>query len=375
MHRYARVLTLSLLALGGLSLAQEAAKPLTIGVVYVYSKLGKQDRGYNETVAEGIRRATKDFAVTLKEYVPPSNVIGSDMKAFAGAKYDLLIGIGFQNQDLMNGAAKAKSGNAYVIVDNASDQPNVDSIVFREEEGSFMVGYLAALKSTTGNIGFVGGMDIPIIQRFEAGYVAGARAANKDIKVYGAYAGKTPKAFNDPETGKSIAQTLVRKGVDIIFTAAGTTGDGVISLVNATQCLKASALPSGLKFKPDPYSSVPKSAAYSSKCGAADRPVFFIGVDSNQNYLGDEDGDPTTLNHGLSSMVKNLDVAVYSTIQEVAQGRFKGGTLSFGLNENGVGYAYDKYNSPLISKTEYAALQKVNKEVALGNIKVPIHRQ
>ncbi len=375
MRRYARVLTLSLVSLAGLSLAQEANKPLTIGVVYVYSKLGKQDRGYNEIVAEGIRRATQDFKVTLKEYVPSSNVIGSDMKAFAAGKYDLLIGIGFQNQDLMNGAAKAKSGNAYVIVDNVSDQPNVDSIVFREEEGSFMVGYLAAMKSTTGNIGFVGGIDIPVIQRFEAGYVAGARAFDKNIKVYSAFAGKTAKAFNNPEMGKSIAQTLVHKGVDIIFSAAGSTGDGVISLVNDMQCLKGTALPSGLKFRADPYSSVPKSAAYSSKCGAADRPVFFIGVDNNQNYLGDDDNDPTTLNHGLSSMVKNLDVAVYSTVQEVAQSRFKGGMLSFGLNENGVGYAYDKYNSPLISKSEYAMLQKVNKDVALGNIKVPTKRQ
>lgn len=363
--------TLSLTLLFGTTHAQSVPK---IGVLYVYSADGKQDRAYNQSVAEGISRAAADFKVELQEYLPKQLSNDPGINAFIKEKHDLLIGVGFQSEAPISKAAIAKPKSSYALVDAQSSAKNVRSISFREEEGSYLVGYIAALKTSTGVIGFVGGMDIPIIKKFEAGFVAGARAARKDIKVFSATLGNTPKAFSDPEGAKKLAATLKAKGADIIFAAAGKSGDGVIAFVTEQQCIKASELPKQVSFRSDAYKAVPKSAAYLSKCAGNTRPMFFIGVDTNQNYLGDTDSNPKTLNHGLTSMVKNMDIAVYRSIADVVSGSFSGGNRSYGLNENGVGFAYDSFNADLITRSEYSTLQKVYRQVATGGIQVPTAR-
>lgn len=357
----------------GLGSAQDA-KTLNVGVMYAYSAQGKNDRAFNQAMADGMTRASQDFPVKFKEFIPSKRGVDAALERFSKEPFDMVVGVSFEYLDLMNKTAALGTSKAYVLVDAASDKPNVNSIIFREEEGSYMVGYLAALKTSTGSVGFVGGMNIPVIQRFEAGYTAGARAARPGVKVYSAYIGNTPAAFDNPKAAQRVAEVLKKKGVDIIFSAAGVSGNGVIEYVNGMQCLKASELPQGMKFTSNLYKSLPKARTYNTKCAGDTRPMFFIGVDINQNYLGDTDKDPKTLNHGLTSMVKNVDVAVYSAIRGLSQGNFKTGVVSLGLNEGGVGYSVDKYNGALISKGEFAKLQQVVKEVGLGNLKVPIKR-
>lgn len=348
-----------------------------IGVLYVFSTGGKQDRGYNQSVAEGIKRATADFSgkVQLADYLPTKLNDTAGVTGFTRKNFDLMIGVGFQSADPISAAAKAHPNSFYAVVDGQAEGPNVRSISFREEEGSYLVGYIAGLKTSTGVIGFVGGMDIPVIARFEAGFVSGARAANKNIKVYSATLGKTPAAFNDPEGAKRIAATLKSKGADIIFAAAGRSGEGVISFVNSTQCIKSSDLPSGVSFRNNLFEKIPKDNSYEKACKGNTRPMFFIGVDSNQNYLGDLDRDATTLNHGLTSMVKNMDVAVYGAIEDTLLKRFTAGNRSYGLSENGISFAYDTYNAALLEKTEYTLVQKVYRQVAMGEVKVPSIRK
>jgi basic membrane protein A and related proteins len=367
--------TLSLLMLGNSSAQQQPQS--NIGVLYVFSSGGKQDRGYNQSVSEGIRRATADFKdqVKLSDYLPKTMNDASGSTNFAQKGFDLLIGVGFQTSDAITAAAKARPSSFYAIVDAQAEGPNVRSISFREEEGSYLVGYMAGLKTSTGIIGFVGGMDIPVIGRFEAGFVAGARAANKNIKIFSATLGKTPAAFNDPEGGKRLAATLKAKGADIIFAAAGRSGDGVISFVNSTQCIKASELPKGVVFRNNQFEKVPKDTLYEQACKGNTRPMFFIGVDSNQNYLGDLDRDSTTLNHGLTSMVKNMDVVVYGAIEDTLRKRFTAGNRSYGLAENGISFAYDEFNNALFQKSEYTQLQTVYRQLAMGEIKAPTVRK
>ena len=150
--------------------------------------------------------------------------------------------------------------------------------------------------------------------------------------------------------------------------AAGGSGNGLIDYVKQTQCLKAAQLPKGVTFKSDNFKNVKKSAAYTKACAGNTRPMFFIGVDSNQNYLGDFDKNPATLNHGLTSMTKRVDNAVYALISDVKANKFKGGERRFGLKDNGVGYAVDSYNKALISSAQIARLEAVKAKIISGAV-------
>ena len=364
-----KILTLGLLALG----VAGAQQPLRVGLAYDAG--GKFDRSFNQSAYEGSQRAVKDLGVQTKDFQPsdPSQVV-QGIRSFAQNGFDLIVGVGFANNAPITEVAKQNPDLAFGLVDDVSDAPNVASLVFKEQEGSYLVGYLAAMNTSTGVVGFIGGMDVPLIHKFEAGYTAGVKAFNKNLKVISQYVGTTPDAWNNPAKAKEIAASMKSRGADIIFSAAGASGNGLIDYVKQTQCLKANQLPSGVKFISNFFKNVPKSATYQAACAGDTRPMFFIGVDSNQNYLGDYDKNPKTLNHGLTSMMKRVDNAVYALIKDVKNNKgatFKGGERRFGLADGGVGYALDEYNQALIGKAEQAKIEQVRQDIISGKIKVP----
>ena len=208
----------------------------------------------------------------------------------------------------------------FVIIDSVVDKPNVESVVFKEQEGSFLVGMLAALSSKTGKVGFVGGMDIPLIRKFQCGYEQGAKYANPKVEVTANMTGTTPAAWNDPTRGGELAKAQFAKGVDVIFAAAGGTGVGVYQ-------------------------------------AAKDGGKFAIGVDSNQNHL-----HPGTM---LTSMVKRVDVAVYNLAKKTTPG-----VSVLGLKEGGVDYALDKHNEKLVSADMKKKVDAAKADIIGGKIKV-----
>ena len=370
-----RWVTLSLAALvfAGLGLAQ-----VRVGIAFDAG--GKNDRSFNQMAWEGALRAKKDFGIELYDFEPndPSQV-GQGIRAFAEEGFDLVIGVGFANEPAITATAKEFKDVKFAVIDSVSpEKDNVASLIFREQEGSFLVGYIAGKLTQTGVVGFIGGMDIPLIHKFEAGYRAGVEYACQEdgiqCKVLVNYVGNTPQAWNDPGKAKEIAAAQTSQGADIIYHASGASGLGLIDFVKQKKCLKAGELPAGVKFIRDPFKNVPKYPAYEKACQGETRPVFFIGVDANQNYLGDTDNNPKTLNHGLTSMMKRVDVAVYDVIKSVVQGTFTGGIHEFGLKNNGVGYAYDVYNKALIPAYVVSKVELIKKKIINGEIKVPSER-
>ena len=210
---------------------------------------------------------------------------------------------------------------------------NVASLVFREHEGSYLVGMIAASKSKTGVLGFVGGMDIPLIHRFETGYEEGARSINPNIKIIDNYVGITDGAWNNPGKGKELSLAQIEKGADVIFTAAGNSGLGVFDAV-------------------EQYGR--------NAQGEANK--FVIGVDSNQNGV-----KPGFV---LTSMVKRVDNAVYDVVKEELVGRFDGGFHVFGLDKDGVAYAMDDNNKGLIPDDVIAKAEEAKRKIVAGEIKV-----
>jgi basic membrane protein A len=207
--------------------------------------------------------------------------------------------------------------------------PNLAALKFREEEGSFLVGAIAALSGGSKRIGFVGGMDIPLIQKFEAGYRAGVRHVCPDCTVVAQYAGVTPEAFRNPGKGKELALSQYGSGVNVIFHASGSTGLGVFEAARQTNKLA-------------------------------------IGVDADQ-----WDAAP---GHILTSMVKGVDAVVYDQIQRVRDGTFQGGIYSYGLAEDGVGYVYDENNRALIPDAVRARVEGLRDSIIAGHISVPSAR-
>ncbi|WP_425147322.1 BMP family lipoprotein [Deinococcus sp.] len=363
-------LSLSLTGLPGLA---QTSPPLTVGMALDVG--GKSDRSFNQAAWEGAQRAAHDLGVTVKLFEPTTDKRGTTSRGaepLAKGGANLVIGVGFANKDSVVSAAQKYPGAKFAVVDDLPSGANTVGLRFREQEGSFLVGYIAAVTSRTGVVGFVGGQDVPLIHKFQAGYAAGVHFICPKCQVVSAYTGTTPKAWNDPATARSLAAKMQAQGADVIFAAAGGSNAGVVAQVNAAQCLKASGLPAGMVFKPNLFASLPLSAGYQKACAGETRPAFFIGVDSDQNYLGDDDKNPATLNHGLTSMVKRVDNAVYSIIRDVKKGKpWRSGDESFGLQNDGVGYALDSYNRPLISPALQTTLKTVQRLITIGTVKVP----
>jgi basic membrane protein A len=317
--------------------AEEQGKT-RVGIVFDIG--GKDDRSFNAAAWEGVVRAQKELGIVLRDVEPGTpNNIEPAMRAFAERGYDLVIGVGFAQGPIMERVARDYPNINFAIIDGVildekgNPLPNVASLVFREHEGSYLVGMLAAQKSKTGVVGFLGGMDIPLIHRFAKGYEEGAKAVNPNIRVVTSFVGVTDAAWNNPGKGKELALSQMSKGADVIFTAAGNSGLGAFDAVEQ---------------------------AGKDENGKAR--AFVIGVDSNQNML-----KPGFV---LSSMVKRVDNAVFDVVKEVQAGKFNGGFHVFGLDKDGVAYSMDEYNKSLITPEEIQKVEEAKSKIIAGEIKV-----
>ena len=312
---------------------------IKVGIVFDIG--GKNDRSFNAAAWEGVKRAERELGVCLYD-VEPGNPTSIEpaMRAFAERNFDLTIGVGFAQGPIMQKVALDYPQNKFAIIDgvifeNDGKTPlkNVASLVFREHEGSYLVGMIAAAKSKSGVLGFLGGMDIPLIHRFAKGYQEGALSVNPNAKFLVNYVGVTDGAWNNPGRGKELALSQLGKDADVIFTAAGNSGLGAFDAV-------------------EQYGR--------NSAGEANR--FVIGVDSNQNMV-----KPGFV---LTSMVKRVDNAVYDVVKEILDGKFSGGFHVFGLDKDGVAYAMDANNDGLIPPEVIQRVEEARGKIVAGEIKV-----
>ena len=231
-----------------------------------------------------------------------------------------MVAIGFPHAAAIDKVARAYPKTQFAIVDAVVDLPNVQSFVYREHEGSFLAGMAAAMASRSGKVGMVGGMDIPLVRKFACGYEQGAKYADPKVEVKLNMIGSTPSAWTDPARGAELTKAQVAQGVDVVFSAAGTSGLGIMQ-------------------------------------AARDAGILAIGVDSNQNHL-----HPGTM---LTSMVKRVDVAVYNSFKQ-----HKPGVTSLGLKEGGVDYALDQHNAKLVSADMKAKVDAAKADIIAGKVKV-----
>ena len=340
---------------------------------------GKFDGSFNEGTWRGLVRAVEELEaqgleIDLLEFEGTPETSAQGLRGMAGQGAELIVAPGFGQADAITTVSSEFPATSFVLIDAVSERPNVQSVLFKEQEGSFLVGYIAGTMTQTGVVGFVGGMDIPLIRAFDLGYQEGVEAACPDCEIISNYVGVTPAAWNDPARARELASTQRAQGADIIYAAAGASGSGVIDFVTRTMCYRPAR---DLRYSPlaDILPDIPKSEAYENECGDGAQPLFFIGVDSNQNFMGDTDGDPTTLNHGLTSMLKRVDVAAYNAAFDIVDGTFEGGVLNLGLAEDGVGYALDEYNEALIPQSLLDELAEISEQIIAGEIEVTDYRQ
>jgi len=304
---------------------------IKVGLVFDVGGLG--DKSFNDAANRGLMRAKDELGVTVN-YIEPGD--GSDresaLRQRAAKKDDIVIGVGFIFSDDITNLAKEFPDTKFACIDynlpEGMDKPppNLVGLRFREQEGSFLVGAIAGRVTKTKKLGFVGGMKIPLIRKFEAGYEAGVKQVCPDCKIFSGYAGTEPKAFADPAKGKELAIAQYGRGADIIYHASGKTGDGVFD-------------------------------------AAKGQKKMAIGVDSDQFHVA-----PCCV---LTSMLKKVDVAVFDTIKAVGEGKFEGGVKEFGLAEDGVGFVYDDNNKDRISKEIVDEVNGLSKKIVDGSIKVP----
>src|SRR5918996_1674183 len=235
-YLHAALLALSCaLALGTLGCqthGQAADDRSKVHVGIVFDAGGKDDRSFNAAAWKGVQRARKELGVVVRDAEPGDpNSVEPALRAFAERGYDIIIGVGFSQTPIVEQVAKDYPKLDFAIVDGVSQLPNVASLIFKEHEGSYLVGMIAARTSKTGVLGFVGGMDIPLIHKFETGYEEGARSVNPNVRVIDNYVGVTDGAWNNPGRGKELALAQIDKGADVIFTAAGNSGLGAFDAV------------------------------------------------------------------------------------------------------------------------------------------------
>ncbi len=301
------------------------AAPLKVGVVL--DKGGKDDKSFNASAYKGVTEAQKKLGITLKVVESSDDAsLEASLRTFAQRGFDLVIGIGFVMVEPMTKVAAAFPKVKFLIMDGVATGPNIRSLTFKEQEGSFLVGALAALTTKTKTVGFIGGMDVPLIRRFERGYRAGVQHIDPTTKTLVNYVGSTSEAWRDPTKGKELAVSQYNRKADIIFSASGASGMGVF---DAAEELKK----------------------------------LVIGCDSNQNGL-----KPGRV---LTSMVKHLDNGVYATIEQAVQGKFESGTFQLGLKEGAIDYVIDSFNRPLVSPANEAKINSLKKDIISGKIKVP----
>jgi basic membrane protein A len=307
-----------------IALATASAADFQPAVVYDFG--GKFDRSFNQAAYVGAEQFKKETGVAYREF-EISNAAQREqaMAQLAKRGASIIVAVGFTQASAVEKVAKQFPAVKFTLIDGTVDLPNVQSVNFKEQESSFLCGMLAALVSKTGKIGFVGGMDIPLIRKFALGYVEGAKFVNPAIEVFQNMTGTTPAAWTDPTKGAELARSQFGRGADVIFHAAGATGVGVIQ-------------------------------------AAKDAGKFAIGCDSNQNHL-----QPGTV---LTSALKRVDVAVHDAFASAKDGTWKAGSRVLGLAENGVDYALDQDNRSLVTPEMEQRLNAARADIVSGKLKV-----
>lgn len=324
---------LAVFALGGLAgcAADDSSRGDRPVIGLVFDVGGRGDKSFNDAAFRGLLAARDSLGVGIEAIEPDGADRESALRLLAARGASLVFGVGFLFTDEIRRVAEDFPDRHFACIDyslgeEATRPENLLALRFREEEGSFLVGALAALHSTSKKIGFVGGMDIPLIRRFQAGYEAGAHHAADDVTVYVSYAGVTGEAFANPAKGKELALAQYENGADVIFHAAGATGLGVFE---AARQLRR----------------------------------WVIGVDSDQRREA-----PGQV---LTSMVKRVDVAVLETIRKHVEGTFVGGVEELGLAENGVDYVYDEHNAGHFREDVRERVESLRHAIIAGDIEVP----
>ena len=308
-------------ALATLAVAQTAVKP-----AIVFSTGGKFDKSFNEGVSMGAERFKKESGIAVAEFEPTNETqFEQAQRRFAQRGQDPIVAVGFAQAVPLEKVAREFPQTRFTIIDSIVDLPNVQSVVFREHEGSFLVGVLAAMASKSGKIGVVGGMDIPLVRKFVCGFEQGVKYVNPNAELIVNMTGTTPAAWNDPGRAAELAKGQFDRGVDVVYAAAGTSGLGALQ-------------------------------------AAKDRGKLGIGVDSNQNHL-----HPGTM---LTSMLKRVDLAAYNSFKAAQDGTWKGGVQVLGLKEAGVDWALDKDNEALITPEMRAKADTAKADIISGKIVV-----
>lgn len=319
-----------LLVAGGCKKKSSSAKTGFVPAV-VFDMGGKFDKSFNQSAYKGAEKFKAETGIAYREFeITNPSQREQAIRKMAEKKSNLIVGIGFAQANAIDKVSKENPDLKFAIVDSVVNNPNVQSIVFKEQEGSFLVGMLAALKSKTGVVSFVGGMDIPLIRAFACGFEQGAKYLNPQIRVIQNMTGNDSSAWNNPSKGAELARSQFEQGSDIVYAAAGGTGVGVYQ-------------------------------------AAKDNGNFAIGVDSNQNYL-----HPGTM---LTSMVKRVDVAVFQAMKTAKEGTWKSGVRVLGLKERGVDWSLDEHNSALISTEDKEKLENAKQAIIDGKITVVDYRQ
>jgi basic membrane protein A len=297
----------------------------------VFDMGGKFDKSFNEAAYNGAERFKKETGIAYREFEVTNEAQRDQaLRNLARRGATVIVAVGFAQAVPVDGAAKEFPNVKFNIIDSVVNLPNVQSFIFKEQEGSFLAGMMAASASKTGKVGFVGGMDIPLIRAFGCGYAQGARFVNPRVEIIQNMTGTTPAAWRDPTRGGELARAQFDRGVDVVYAAAGGTGLGVLQ-------------------------------------AAKDQGRLSIGVDSNQNHL-----HPGSV---LTSMIKRVDVAVYEAFKAAKENRWQAGLRNLGLKEEGVGVAIDEHNRRLVGAEMEAAVRKANDDIVAGRIAVVDYRQ
>jgi len=309
-----------------LAMSATLAHAATDKPAVVYDQAGKYDKSFNEGVYNGVLKYEKDTGQQIREFEPKNEAqVEQGLRRLAQRGYSPIIAVGYSMSAATEKVAKDFPKIHFSIIDSVINLPNVQSIVFKEQEGSFLVGALAAMKSKTNTVGFIGAIDVPLIRKFSCGYKQGVKYIAPNDKVIVNFVGSTGAAFSNPTQGSELAKSQISQGADVIFAAAGGTGIAVYQ-------------------------------------AAADAGKYAIGVDSDQNYL-----HPGVM---LTSMVKRVDQAAYNVYKSAAAGDWKPGVVTLGLADNGVTWALDKYNEKLITPEMKAKMDTIRKDIIDGKIKV-----
>jgi basic membrane protein A len=296
----------------------------------IYDFGGKFDQSFNQSASVGVERFKKETGIAVREFeIQNASQREQIMRQFARRGASVIVAVGFTQASAVETVAKEFPAVKFAVIDGTVDLPNVESINFREQESSFLCGMAAAMASKTGKVGFVGGMDIPLIRKFALGYRAGVAYVNPKIEVIENMTGSTPAAWTNPTAGSELAKSQFGRGADVVFHAAGATGKGVMQ-------------------------------------AAADAGLLSIGCDSNQDYL-----HPGSV---LTSAVKRVDVAVYTVFTEVKNGTWKPGPEVLGLAEHGVDYSLDEYNRKLVTPEMQKRLDQAKADIIAGKISVPEYK-